>query len=372
MKQKTLLMGLLFLLVVGVALFALIVHPTGQAVSSMHLKIGSILPITEPSAIFGENLKNGMELARKDLAQQGILLEIVYEDSQANPSTGLNAYTKLRDIDQVQMIMSAYSRVSVPLVSLADKDKIPIMMTIVSAKGVSEKSDLAFRFFSNEKQYVEPHFVWVTKERYPKIALLTMNDEFGASVRDVILLQAAAKGMDVVADETYTPNAADFRSQLTKIKASGALAVVFVGSVPAEVSSVLKQFRELQLKADFIEASAALAQKAARDAAGDAAEDASTITYAFSLGISGQEFKQKYLQTYGKEPSYAAAFGYDMVNLVGRATKGKNLQGLELAQAIKKVKNYESLNGPTVIQQNGEINPPAYSVKVKNGELVLQ
>ncbi len=334
------------------------------------LKVGAILPMSGPTAVWGENLKNGMELAREELAVQGVNIDIIYEDSQAKPDVALTAYRKLKELDGVNMVFSAFSRVSVPLVSVADNDKMPIMMTVVAAKGVAEKSPYSFRFYSNERQYVEPQFAWMNSSVYNRVAVLWINDEFGSSVHDVILEQAQLHKMSVVADENYDPNSVDFRTQLTKIKVANPKAILFVGSVPVEISNALKQVRELGITADFIENSAALAQPASLQAAGSAAEGAITLAFPFSLGRSGGEFRQAYKQRFSTEPNFAAAFGYDMVKLIGLASDGHTMSGEELAQRIVAVKTFESLNGPVAIQPSGEINPAIEPAKVMNGSLV--
>lgn len=336
------------------------------------IKIGAILPLTGPAAVWGENIRNGMLLAQEDLAKQDITVELVFEDSQAKPDVALTAYRKLKDINEVNMVMSTFSRVSVPLVPVIHEDKTPLMMTVVSAKGVAEQSPYSFRFYSNERQYVEPQFAWMTPEQYPTAAVLWINDDFGAAVHEVILEQAKAKGIEIVADENFEPNSADFRTQLTKIKAANPAAVLFVGAVPPEAANAIKQMRELGITADFIENSAALASPPARQAAGEAAEGAVTMAFPFSLGQTGQGFIQQYQSIYNTTPNFGAAFGYDMVMLVGQATKGKAMTGDEIAQSIIAMQRFESLNGPVTIQPNGEINPPIVPAVVVKGEIVAR
>ncbi len=351
-------------------IFAVILLTGCAAQLEAPLKIGAILPMTGPTAVWGENLRNGMELARAELAAQGVAMDIVYEDSQAKPDVALTAYRKLKDVDGVNMVFSAFSRVSVPLVPVIDAEQTPLMMTLVAAKGVAEKSPYSFRFYSNERQYVEPQFAWMDPAVYDRVAVLWINDEFGSSVHDVILEQAKLNKIAIVADEKYDPNSVDFRTQLTKIKVTNPKAILFVGSVPAEISNALKQVQELGITADFIENSAALAQQASLKAAGSAAEGAITLAFPFSLGKSGAEFKQAYQQRFSTEPNFAAAFGYDMVKLTGLVSDGRAMSGEELAQRIIEVQTFDSLNGPVIIQTTGEINPAIEPAKVMNGRLV--
>ena len=354
------------------ALLCVIIFLTGCAAQiEAPIKIGAILPLSGPAAIWGENIQNGMILAQQELARQGIDVEIVFEDSQARADVGVTAYRKLNDVDDVDLIVSAFSRVSVPLVPLADEDQIPIIMTLVAAKGVAEQSPFSFRFYSNERQYVEPQFAWMDPAVYDKIAVLWINDEYGVAVHDVIIEQANAKGIEIVADENFVPRSADYRTQLTKIKEADPKAVLFVAATPPEVAAI-KQLRELGITADIIENSALLAIPSARAAAGDAAEGAATLAFPYSLGKTGTAFKGQYQATFDAQPNFGAAFGYDMVALVGKASGGNAMEGDVLAQSIIAVQSFESLNGPVTIKTNGEINPPLEPVTIVNGELVAR
>ena len=333
------------------------------------LTIGAVLPLSGPAAVWGESIQNGMELAQTELAAQGTPLKIVYEDSQGTSAAGVSAYRKLTTVDNVHLVVSVFSRVSVPLISLAEEDKIPLIMNIVSAKGVAAQSPYAFRFYSNERQYVDPHFDGtLTKEKYKNIAVLYVKDEYGESIREAIQDRAQAEGITIVSEESFAAGTTDFRTHLTKIKTTRPDALLFVGVVPPELINVLKQTKELDLDADFIEASNLLTLESMRTL--DTANGALTTAFPFALGETGAEFKEHYTATYGNDPFFAAAFGYDLVMLAFEASNGNALAGDELVKNIHALKTFDSLNGPVKIQENGEINPPLYQTQIVNGELV--
>lgn len=332
------------------------------------LKIGVILPLSGPAAIWGENIRNGMELARIDLEQGGIHTQILYEDSQANAQTGLSAYQKLKNVDNVDVVVSVFSRVSIPLISLADNDKMPLIMTMVSAKGVTEKSPYAFRFYSDETQYTYPHLNKLPKNE--SLAFLYINDEFGTAVMEATRAKAKELNIAVVAEEPFDPNSADFRTQLIKISAKSPTNILFIGAVPSEVINALKQVRELDLPFKFIEGSPNLAVSSVRSAVKEEAEGTWTIAYAFDIGEADSDFKKNYFEKYGQEPLNPATLGYDLVKLLTKASTGEKMSGYALVNSILQLKSFDSLGGNIPILPNREINPPTYSVKIVNGELV--
>jgi branched-chain amino acid transport system substrate-binding protein len=347
-------------------------QPTTSEQAEEPLKIGVIAPLSGGAAIWGESTREGMELAREELAAEGVNITIIYEDSEANAAKGLAAYSKLRDIDNVDLVFSEFSRVSVPLVSLADADKKPLIMTLVSADGVTEKSNYTFRFFTTARQVVDPHFEErVSKDKYESIAILHLSDEFGESVAKWIRQRAAERAIEIVADEKFDPNALDFRTQLTKIKDRAPKALLFVPATPTESAGIVKQARELQLATDLFEASSVLSIKSARDAAGEGIEGVYTNAYPFTLELTGGDFRAKYIERYSKDPLSPAGFGYDVVQLIAKASGGKRMGGQQLVQSIKALNTFQSIMGNITIQPNGEINPDIHSVRIVNGTLVL-
>ncbi|HLD04991.1 MAG TPA: ABC transporter substrate-binding protein [Candidatus Nanoarchaeia archaeon] len=333
------------------------------------LKVGAILPLSGSAAIWGEAIQNGMELAQEELAKEGMTIGIQYEDSQAIPTLGLSAYKKLVEQDKVNIVISAFSRVSVPLISLVERDRMPLLMTMVAAKGVTENSQYAFRFYSTEKDYAYPHFD-ILKSEYTSLGLLYLNDEYGVSVAQAIRDKAKENNVKIVVEETFDPATTDFRTQLLKIKAKNPQALLFVGAVPTEVVNAMKQVKEMQLDSIFFEASPNLGLEPIRATAGGSAEGVYTLAYPLTLGMAGAAFSEAYRERYGEAPLHAAAFGYDMVVLAAKASNGKSVTGKALVDKILALKSFDSLNGPVQIQSTREINPSLYSVKIVNGSLV--
>ncbi len=358
---------ILFLVLVGVLIFVGCAKQSSQ--EEKYLKIGAILPLSGPAAIWGESIRNGMELAKQELTAKNLSIKIIYEDSQAKPSVGLSAYNKLVQEDHVNMIVSAFSRVSVPLISLVNQDRVPLVMTLVSAKGVTTKSPYAFRFYSPEKDYAAPSFE-VLRKGYTSIGLLYLNDEYGTSVAQAIRDKAVESNILILIEESFEPETTDFRTQLLKIKRKNPQALLFVGAVPVEVVNAVKQVKEMQLSSVFFEASPNLGVASVRETAGKSAEGVFTLAYPFTLGSTGIDFTEKYRIKYGEAPLYTAGMGYDMAMLVAKASESKAMTGSVLVEKIMALNSFDSTNGPVQIQPNREINPPLYVVKIVNGSLV--
>ncbi|MBR9705150.1 amino acid ABC transporter substrate-binding protein [Candidatus Pacearchaeota archaeon] len=366
MKNKNLVIGLVVIVVVLVV-FRVALLNTEKVGSNDVLRIGAILPLSGPASSWGESIRGGMEISKDELAEEGIEVEIIYEDSKADSKEAISAYNSLKQ-KNVDVIVSAFSRVSVPLVSLSRDDEIPLIMTIVAAKDVAEKSEFAFRLYANVNGYVDPHFDQIKDEDYRTMGLLYLNDEFGSSVTEYIRKKAKEKGIKIVIEENYNPGDVEFRTQLLKIKEKNPDMIMFVDGFPIEGINILKEIKSLDIKSDIREASTVLSGESVRvDNLGD-----SVYTSVFPFIIDkDNSFREKFIETYDFNPSLGADHGYDMVKIVGIVTRGEKMSGVEISNGIINLKYYDSLNGRIEVKESGEINPELLLARIKGNELVL-
>src|SRR2546427_785188 len=85
---------------------------SGAAPAQQPLKIGFGMSLTGPLAGNGKAALIAMEIWRDDVnAKGGILgrkVEFVYYDDQTSPATVPSIYTKLLDVDKVDLVVSGY------------------------------------------------------------------------------------------------------------------------------------------------------------------------------------------------------------------------------------------------------------------------
>ncbi|NIO04606.1 MAG: ABC transporter substrate-binding protein [Proteobacteria bacterium] len=99
------------LMIVCVFAFAL-----ASGAFAQELRVGTLLSQTGPLKEFGPNLKNGTELAAKQLKAAGLDIRLFHEDSETSAIPATNAAKKLVEVDRVVAIVGALaSGVTVPV-----------------------------------------------------------------------------------------------------------------------------------------------------------------------------------------------------------------------------------------------------------------
>ncbi|MFA6422573.1 MAG: ABC transporter substrate-binding protein [Candidatus Buchananbacteria bacterium] len=343
-----------------------------QATSNIQknvIKIGAILPMTGPSAIWGESIKQGMDLAQEDLSHDKIDIQLFYEDSQGKADQGITAYNKLNEIDNVDVFISALTNVSMPLIPLANKNQKTLIMTAVGVKNATQESRYVYRFFADDKVHALTHFKYkLNNFNYKSLGLLYVNSEYGQSVSQLIKDKAIESGIKIIAEESFMQNSTDYKTQLTKITANTPDAIIIIATSPVEIINSIKQAREMNIKSDIFEASFLLSMESTRTQLGNSANGAYTLAFPFTLGKAGSDFNHKFLNKYNKEAIFPAAYGYDMVKIISEAAK--SAANGNITEAMQNISSYDSTNGTVTIDSNHNIIPKAFSVKIVDGQLV--
>ncbi|MFH0906244.1 MAG: penicillin-binding protein activator [archaeon] len=354
-------------LVIGIILIFLIaIFSISITQNKNTLKVGAILGLTGSGSFYSEDVKNGMLLAQKQLSKEGIDLEIIFEDNKTDPKESVTAFNKLNNADNVDMIVSLFSVTSVPLASLANEDKLPLMVSITSAKDIG-KNPYVLQYYLKAEDYAYPIAEEIIN-KYKKIAIIYCLDEFGKSVSKSFSDKFVELGGEIVILESYNISDLDFKTQLIKIKNSNAQAIVFSGFKPHYIS-IIKNLEEMNLKIPFFEISPNTMYPSIIKEAGDFTEGVVAISLEFPIN-QNLKFKEDFLRYYSKEPNVASSLGYDMIYMIGNVTKGKKLERKDIIDKFITQKNFNTLNGLVTINEYGEFSFKTYKIKVENGKLV--
>jgi len=233
MKKKSyLIIGIVIALV-----FIGIVYVNNQKKEeSKNIKIGAVLALSGPSAIWGESVKNGMELALKDHPE----ITIIYEDSKGTAADGISAYQKLK-LQEPDVFVTSLSIVSVPLADIAKKEKKTMIITQSAANNIT--NEYAYRYYTDADHFATPSFESDISplKNAKRLAVVYRNDEYAKSVANKINQLAKEQGKQIVYLETYVPNEIDFSTILLKAKETNPDALLFIPTPPSESLAILKK-----------------------------------------------------------------------------------------------------------------------------------
>jgi branched-chain amino acid transport system substrate-binding protein len=360
-----------------VVILAVVLIVTQIRRGEKEIKIGAILPLTGDAAIWGQNDKEGMDLAVEEINAaggiKGIKVRIIYEDSEALPQKAVAAFQKLVNIEKVSVIIGDIaSSPTFAIAPLAQQHKVVLLSPGATAPKLSEAGPYFFRIWNSDAEEGEKMADFsYHKLKLRKIAILYINNDYGSGLKDVFSVEFEKRGGKIVAVERFQQNDIDFKTQLYKIKAVNPEAIYLVG-YPKEIPLILKQAKEIGLKKQIL-GSVAFEDPGIVELAKDAAEG---VIYPYPIDPDPNEpsvkhFIESFRKKYNKEPGIGANAGYDAVKMIVKAIElSCGFSGEDIRKGLNMIKDYHGASGVMTFDENGDVHKPIGFKIIKNGKFV--
>lgn len=348
----------------------------GSESDTKEIKVGAILPLTGAGAAYGEAAKRGIELAAEELNNnggiQGQRLKVIFEDSQADPKTGVAAFQKLVTVDKVPVVLGdLLSAVTLSVAPLANSKKVVLLSPASSSPKLTEAGDYVFRNCPSDVYEGSIMAEYANERGYRRVAILRINNEYGLGIGDVFKKAFTTKGGSIVADEFYDENSTDFRTQITKIAASQPEAVYLLGY--KQMGYVLRQAKEQGLKPQFLSTVTfedPEILKIAGDAANGVIYSASSFDPKSDKGVV-HEFATAFEAKYHSSPDIFAGLSYDALKILAIALSGHGTESENIKNGLYKVKGYRGVAGETSIDDNGDAILTPVIKTVRDGKFMF-
>lgn len=341
------------------------------------IKIGAILPLTGDAAIYGQELKNGIDLALDEINTRGgikgKLIKVIYEDDAGDAKGGVAAINKLIKIEKVPVIIGgAMSSVAMSIAPIAQNEKTVFLSPTATAPALSNAGKYFFRIWPSDNYdgQIMADFAF-NKLNLRRISILYVNSDYGKGIEEVFSSEFKKYGGKVISSEGYELGTKDFRSHLTKIKSLSPDAIYLPGYYK-ELSGILRQIKELRIKSKLLSVNSFYDPKLI-NIAGNAAEGA-IFTYPLYDAESEEsvikEFVSKFNKKYGKKPDAFAVQGYDAMNIVGYAIEHGGNTNDAIQKAMSTINDYQGVGGKMSFDKNGDVIKRLRILTVKNGKFV--
>jgi len=339
-------------------------------------KIGAVFPLSGNAAQYGENKRFGSELAKDEINAaggiKGVKLEIVYGDSRGLPREGVAAVNKLIQIDKVPAFLATMSGVVMSAIPIAESNKVVLLNTAALNPGIREGGDYIFSNMTlgDLEGMVRSEFCF-KQLGYRKMAIFNVNNEFGNSVRDVVIKEWKKFGGTLTATESYEQGARDFRTQLVKAAQSNPEVIDLIGYY-AEMGLIVKQAREMGIKAQFVSYAGITSEKFI-EITGEAGEGVIATQVGWDHTDPApqvQEFIRNYRKKYNRDAELYGATAFDGIKLIALAIQNGDATAEGIKKALYKVKDFPGVTGKTTFDSDGIAVKPVNFTILKNGKFV--
>jgi len=233
----------------------------GDARPAEPITIGFGMALTGGLAAAGKTALLAMQIWQDDVNAKGGLLgrpvKLVYYDDQSTPPTVPGIYTKLLDVDKVDLIVSGYgTNMTAPAMPVAiqhDRLFLGLFALAVNAEFHYPKYFSMLPTGPDPKHaFSEPFFkVVMAKDPKPKtLAIVAADAEYPKNASEGARDTAKALGLQIVYDKSYPPSTADYSPIIHAVQAANP-EIVFVASYPPDSVGMVRAATEIGLKTRY-------------------------------------------------------------------------------------------------------------------------
>jgi len=334
--------------------------PKAEAPAGITVTIAHAGPLTGSIAHLGKDDENGVALAidkanaeKLVIGGKPVTFKMVSEDDQADPKTGTTVAQKLVDAKVAAVVGHLNSGVTIPASEIYAKAGIPVISGSATNPTLTERGlATVFRTVGRDDQQGPAIAAYIAGElKGKKVAIIDDKTAYGEGLANEV--EKALKGakVSVVARERTTDKETDFKAILTKIKARNP-DVVFHGGMDATGGPMLKQARELGIKAGFAFGDGACTDEMSK-LAGSAAEGLACSQAGLPAVASSKEFQDAFKAKFGEIKQYAPYFYDGAMAIVEAMKKANSVDPAKFAPEIFKV-SFQGATGKVEFDAKGD------------------
>ena len=357
------------LAVAAAAVLALGVSSCGDT-TSKEITVGAVAPLTGALASTGRGMRNGFELAVKEINASsppaGRKIRLLVEDNLGTLDGNRAAYDRLvaRGVPAIlgPFTSSATDSVVVPL---SKREKVVAVGPTSAANGLSAKSDYLFRTTLSVNRLVPEGVRCITglRDWEDVAAIVNDADTFSRSSHDEVK-RAFAENDDVNLlpeqkfRRTGNEELPDLTAQLQAVR-NGNADALFVSALPPGRIGVMVQARRLGMNIPFVHTLLTIdeAGRANDQLAGSANGAVSFSSWSTGIDTPGNAaFIRSYRSEYGEPPNAFAARSYASVYILARAIAdaGGSTDSESIRAALADIRNLDTVLGVFSFDENGD------------------
>lgn len=318
--------------------------------------IGLAISMSGGTALFGEGVKRGAELAISEFNEaggyNGQLARLVTYDDEAKPEKSVEVVQALINQDKiVGLIGPANSGNALAHIKFTQEAKIPEVVPVATASKITQvyaEEDKNYIFRVSPLDGVQVGAILkelVDKQGLTKIGVIHDTEGYGQGGREDIIKQMKDNyNMEPTVISAFDPKELNLEPSIREMNRAGVEAVIFYGLAPQ--SAKLLEARYNEGMAAPIYATWATGDPTVLNLVGDLVKDNLYFVQSFTIDQSekAKAFHKKVLDTYGENIfPIATAQGYDSARLLLDAIKRVGLNGEDIRDQIESFTDFEGV-----------------------------
>ena len=341
------------------------------------VKIGHVGPLTGGIAHLGKDNENGARLAIEEanaaktkIDGKEVKFVLVAEDDQADPKVGTTVAQKLVDAKVSGVVGHLNSGTSIPASPIYNGAGIPVISGSATNPKLTEQGfKTQFRVVGRDDQQGPAIASYLATNNKPStVAVIDDATAYGEGIANEVEKTLKAAKINVLPREKGTDKTTDWKAILTKLRGRNPDAV-FYGGMDATGGPLLKQGRELGIKAVFSFGDGACTDKM-KELAGDAAEGLLCSQAGIPVEAADKKFLDAYKKKFNADPILYSPFTYDAANMLIQAMQKANSSDPKKYLPVLQKLDFKGATGKIAFDDKGDRKDAEMTIfTMKGGKL---
>jgi branched-chain amino acid transport system substrate-binding protein len=369
-KTTKTILGLVILIIIVLVIY-LGINKKTTLTTKEPIKIGAVLSLTGIAKNHGQNIREGIDLAVKEINERGGIngkkIKVIYEDDGTDPQKTVTIVHKFIEIDNVDVIIGpTWDFLANAAIPVIDKRRKVAISPSVLGDTIEVTSPYFFSTFPPVafKQKVIEKFLG--KRQNQRVGIIVINNPWGRAHLETYKKAILATN-NVLVRTIVLPkfDNNEISTELAILKNLN-LDAILVSLNYSDSVSFLKKIKELDIRAKI------LGNELFGDIVKNGLLDMSTAdgVYFTEISLPQEDFIKKFKENYKKEPGLNSDTAYDAVHLIAKVIEQYGKDSESIKQGLKKIK-YNGASGEISFDENNfPSNKKFELILIKNGQFV--
>lgn len=350
----------------------------GAATSAMaaeEIKIGLISPLTGQVSTFGQSVKDSVVMGVDEINARGgingMKINLIIVDDKGDPTESANSARYLIDRERVSMIIGPIITPCVMAVApICQQLGIPMMTPTGTGDVITEIGDFIFRaaYKDSLQGSSMARFARENLNLNTAAIMYDVSSDYSTGVMNAFRETFTELGGKVVSVQSYSEGDSDFSAQLINVAVYSPEAL-FLPDYYRAVGPILLQAAQFGINSVMLGID------------GWDSEELPALSGGFHEGgyfinhyspidprPATVEFRNKFNETFNREPDALAALGYDAILIIEAALKEANsIEAEAIRDALGSVKNIEAATATIDMDPEGTPYKPLVVLQFQNG-----
>lgn len=320
---------------------------------------GVVLPLTGESAIYGISIRNGIELAVKQISERkgAPAIQLDIRDSQSDPERAKQLAEELYGEDVRAVVGGVTTPEAMAMVEVADRAYRVLVSPSASAASLTGISRNFFRVWPSDAREGAKMGQYAAQNLNLQTAvIITADSPYAEGIQHVFREAFEQNGGKVLETIEYPRNTDDLDALIERA-VSLSPDCVYVADYADGIVNVIQLLKAAKYEGKILTV-AAFATSQAIAAAGRDAEGVFVTHPQFSATDEEpavKTFVDAYREAYGETPGLYAAHGYDAMMVLYEAVLEGGDRGSNFWKGIRGISGLKGVTGPLQFDDKGDV-----------------